>query len=79
MFIDMVLFLFVFKAAVRSTEAFILSLTLLLVVVVSDVVLALFKPCEWWTRFMKVIILALSLARILHLLRPGWRQDLGVQ
>ena len=63
----------IFKAAVQSTEAFIMSPTL----VVS--VLALFKPCDWSTRFMKVILLVLSLVRILHLLRPGWRQDSCVQ
>ena len=40
-----------------------------------SVVLALFKPCDWSTRFMKVILLVLSLVRILHLMRPGWHQD----
>ena len=37
------------------------------------------KTCEWSMRFMKVILLVLSLVRTLSLseplLRPGWRQD----
>jgi hypothetical protein len=47
--------------------------------VLSGGVLALFKPCDWSTRFMKVILLVLSWVRILYLLRPGWRQDSCVQ
>ena len=54
-----------FKATVRRTEAFIMSPTLLVVSVWWCLsVLALFKPCDWSTRFMKFILAQLSLVRI---------------
>ena len=65
----------VFKAALRSREAFIMSETLSGGVwwCLSGGVLALFKPCDWSTRFIKVILLVLSLVRILHLGQAGAR------